>query len=115
MAQPTLQELIAQRKGGRSFSKLSEDAGNVPSASRFHQLSTEVGDFPNRETIEGIAQALRLPVRAIVVATMASFGWDTGPQHAELMDRLGAYDLTGLDSDEVEAIISVVAAMTKRR
>lgn len=114
MAQQTISELIEQNKGGRSYEQLQEDAGGTPSRSRWHQLqNAPLQDFPNKATLEGIAKALRRPPYVVAVACMASIGWQTGPQQAELLDRLGAYDLSALTSDQCEAIVSVVTSMLR--
>jgi hypothetical protein len=111
----SLQDLIEARRQERSFERLQEDSRGVPSRSRWHQLQKQrhLEDIPNRRTLEGIAEALNVSPFAVLRSCAVSMGWETGPQAAQILDRLAAYDLTRLRADQVEAVISVVASMLK--
>ena len=74
---PTLAELILQRKGGRSFERLSEDCGGVPAGRRLQQLSTPsrpMKNFLDPETITGMARGLGVSEKDIVLASARSLG-----------------------------------------
>jgi hypothetical protein len=109
----TLAELIEARRGGRSFQRLEDEApGNTPSSSRWHQLARRpLRGIPEDGTIIGIAEVLGVSPFDVLVSCAASLGWPTGPQKAELLERMAAYDVGGLTGDEVEVVISMVAVL----
>jgi hypothetical protein len=116
VAQQTLAELIANRRGGRSYKRLAEESpGGTPVASRWHQLENRPlrRDIPETPTIISIAAVLGVSPFTVVRASCASLGWDTGRQTSDLMDRLSAYDVGELDDDEVDAVVAVVVAMIR--
>lgn len=71
----TLAGLIADRKGTRSYDRLSRDCGGVPTSKRLHQLATVTPkNFPDPDTIRGLAAGLGVTVTDIVMASARSLG-----------------------------------------
>ncbi|WP_432794458.1 hypothetical protein [Rhodococcus ruber] len=71
--EPTLAGLIADRKGTRSYDRLSDDCGGTPSSGRLHQMATKpLKNFPDPESIRGMAQGLGVTVTDIVMASARS-------------------------------------------
>lgn len=74
---PTLAELILDRKGGRSFERLSEDCGGIPAGRRLQQLangSRQMKNFPDPETIAAMARGLGVSTTEVVLASARSLG-----------------------------------------
>lgn len=75
----TLGELIADRKGTRSYERLSTDCGGTPTAKRLHQLATKPQrNFPDPPTIKGLAQGLGVSVTDVVMAAARMVGLSVG-------------------------------------
>lgn len=71
--EPTLAGLIADRKGTRSYDRLSDDCGGTPSSGRLHQMATKpLKNFPDPESIRGMARGLGVTVTDIVMASARS-------------------------------------------
>ncbi|QXW04050.1 hypothetical protein [Rhodococcus globerulus] len=69
----TLAGLIADRKGTRSYDKLSKDCGGTPTSKRLHQLANVAPkNFPDPDTIRGLATGLGVTVTDIVMASARS-------------------------------------------
>ena len=69
----TLAGLIADRKGTRSYDKLSKDCGGTPTSKRLHQLANVAPkNFPDPDTIRGLAIGLGVTVTDIVMASARS-------------------------------------------
>lgn len=112
MPDQTLADLIASRKGGRSYAQLSEAADGVPSTSWWHLRATRpLDDFIELKSVLAVSKVLGVGHWAVVKAEMSSLGLDTGPAQARLYDRLGAYDVTRLTDSDIETIVGVVAAL----
>lgn len=72
---PTLQALVADRKGGRSYEQLAALSGGRLSRARIQQIATrEMKAFPDAATLAGLARALDVPVQEVVLATARSLG-----------------------------------------
>lgn len=72
---PTLQALVADRKGDRSYEQLAALSGGRLSRARIQQIATrEMKAFPDAATLAGLAQALDVPVQEVVLATARSLG-----------------------------------------
>lgn len=70
-----LSVLIATRKGDRSYERLSRDCGGIPTANRLQQIATrKLNEFPNPDTIEGLAAGLGATVTDITLACARSLG-----------------------------------------
>ncbi|MGN7133418.1 hypothetical protein ACTHQY_09105 [Rhodococcoides corynebacterioides] len=71
----TLAALIAERKGDRSYDRLSSDCGGTPSAARLQQLTTApLKNFPDPPSIKGMSAGLGTTVTDIVLACARSLG-----------------------------------------
>lgn len=71
--EPTLAEVIADRKGERSYDRLAADCGGAPSAGRLHQMATKpLKNFPDPDSIRGMASGLGVTVTEIVMASARS-------------------------------------------
>ncbi|QTJ65019.1 hypothetical protein HYG77_04990 [Rhodococcus sp. ZPP] len=68
-----LAALIADRKGTRSYDRLAEDCGGTPSSGRLHQMATRpLKNFPDPDSIRGMANGLGVTVTDIVMAAARS-------------------------------------------
>lgn len=115
MAQ-TLQELIAERRGGRSYVKLAEECGGKPSASRWHQLATDgPADLSQADTIVPMAEVLQVTPFRVLRAFAVSLGWETDVPPAALIDRLSAFDLAQLSAAQVDAVVDMVKVLIPTR
>jgi hypothetical protein len=71
--EPNLAVLIADRKGTRSYDRLAEDCGGTPSSGRLHQMATRpLKNFPDPDSIRGMANGLGVTVTDIVMAAARS-------------------------------------------
>ena len=71
--EPNLAALIADRKGTRSYDRLAEDCGGTPSSGRLHQMATRpLKNFPDPDSIRGMANGLGVTVTDIVMAAARS-------------------------------------------
>lgn len=71
--EPTLAEVIADRKGDRSYDRLAADCGGTPSAGRLHQMATKpLKNFPDPDSIRGMASGLGVTVTEVVMASARS-------------------------------------------
>ncbi len=103
----TLAGLIADRKGTRSYEKVSQDCGGIPTSKRLHQLATQKPkNFPDPDTIRGLAQGLGVTITDIVMASARSLGLPvyTGNDPSALAIG-GAGDLP----DSTKEVLSTVA------
>lgn len=67
--EPNLAALIADKKGTRSYEKISQDCGGLPTAKRVHQLATKPQkNFPDPDTIRGLARGLGVTITDVVMA-----------------------------------------------
>lgn len=72
---PTLQALVADWKGDRSYEQLAALSDGRLSRARIQQIATrEMKAFPDAATLAGLAQALDVPVQEVVLATARSLG-----------------------------------------
>ena len=94
-AQPDLADLIAMRKGTRSYARLSRDAGGYPTGNRIQQLASERewAKFPDPDTLRGLARALSLPMSEIVMAAARTVGLPVPPRDPTVLMIAGAGDL----------------------
>ncbi|WP_152975382.1 hypothetical protein [Rhodococcus rhodochrous] len=103
----TLAGLIADRKGTRSYEKVSQDCGGIPTSKRLHQLATQKPkNFPDPDTIRGLAQGLGVTITDIVMASARSLDLPvyTGNDPSALAIG-GAGDLP----DSTKEVLSTVA------
>lgn len=104
-----LQDLIAERKAGRSYEQISAASGGTPTAGRLQQLATSpLRSFPDPDTIRALSTSLRVPVRVVVAASAESLGLETGAGTSRLEAWLPSEKLGDLSAAGVEAVLSVV-------
>ena len=69
----TLQQLIKDRKGDRSYQRVSKDSGGKPTFQTLASLAEKpMKSFPSKETIEGLERGLGVPAREIILAAARS-------------------------------------------
>lgn len=77
--QPDLQQLLLERKGGRSYDRLSEDCGGIPTDKRLNQIAKHgIKNFPDAATIEGLSTGLNVSVTSVVLSAARSLGLKVG-------------------------------------
>lgn len=105
--QPALTALILQKKGDRSYDRLSEDCGGVPSSGRLHQMATRpLKNFPDPPSIEGLAQGLGVTVTEVVLASARELGlnvWSGIDPDALIIGR------AGLLPDSAKQVVTALA------
>lgn len=70
-----MQRMIADRKGDRTYERLSRDCGGVPTTNRAHGMATKpMKSFPDADTMVGLARGLNASVTDVVLACAASVG-----------------------------------------
>ena len=70
-----IERLILDRKGDRTYDRLSRDCGGVPSDKRLHQMATRpIRNFPDPDTIQGLARGLNVSALSVLVAIANSLG-----------------------------------------
>ncbi|ASN38843.1 hypothetical protein CGQ24_07350 [Arthrobacter sp. 7749] len=75
-----LQDLIAQHKGDRSYSKLAAASGDLVKSATLQRIATiPTGAFPEPKALEGIATAFNIPISDVVLAAGRSAGLSTEP------------------------------------
>lgn len=81
-----LENLILNNKGKRTYAELSRDCGGFPSDKRLHQMVSRPNkNFPDPETIKGLARGLRVPAAEVITATARSLGIEVGEDSADLV------------------------------
>ncbi|RRQ26270.1 hypothetical protein DK926_18660 [Rhodococcus sp. Eu-32] len=112
----TLSELIADRKGTRSYERLSQDCGGTPTAKRLHQLATkQQRNFPDPPTIRGLALGLGVSVTDVVMAAARALGLSVGvgnDPHALTLPLAG--DLPASARESIESVSRELVAMYTR-
>lgn len=104
-----LQHLLAQRKGTRSYERLSRDCGGNPGAKRLQQLGTQpIKNFPDPPTVEGLARGLGVTRTEVVLACARSLG--VAVEHDDAL----SLDTAGLTPRQTDALRMVIAAMLDR-
>ena len=75
MQATNLATLIANAKGSRSYDRVAADCGGTPTAARLQQLATKpLKNFPDPDTIRGLARGLSTSVTEVIAASAASLG-----------------------------------------
>lgn len=70
-----LVQLILDRKGDRSYERLSKDCGGIPTRARLGQIATtEFKTFPDPATLRGLSRGLGVPMTDVVLAAARSLG-----------------------------------------
>ena len=92
-----LQQLIAAHKGPKSYRELAEQSGGRLEAKAFHSVATTAttAKLPSPAHLEGIASALGIPIRDVILAAATSAGLtpEPIPDVQELREQLLYYRL----------------------
>lgn len=106
-----LSTLLLERKAERSFERLSKDCGGYPTANRLQQIATgQLNEFPNPDTIKGIARGTGLTVTEVVLASARSLGLPVRDADLSALVIAGAGDLP---AGAKETIYSVARQMMR--
>src|SRR5207342_1046026 len=82
------------------------DGAGVPTSGRWHQLATgPIKNFPDPETIYGIARALRVTVTEVVMAAARSLGIEVRE------DSHGSLSTAGLSDEQIQVVRMVIEAL----
>ena len=87
----TLQDLIAEHKGNRSYRALADASNGLVSSKVLDGIvNRPPAGFPSIGTLKGIATALNVPISDVVLAAGKSAGLDTHPMPNvhELRERI---------------------------
>lgn len=85
-----IQQLVANKKGDRSFARLSADCGGRPTGPALQKLtSSPLKSFPDPDTIRGLSRGLNLPIRQIVEACARSVGLDISAESDDVLPIVG--------------------------
>lgn len=110
-----LGELIRRNKGDRSYDTLARDCGNRPTSQRIQQIasSRRLTNFPDPESIRGLAKGLGVTEAAVVHAAAISVGLRV----EEPASRLAS--LIPVDADRTsdrfqDAVLGVIRAALAR-
>lgn len=107
-----LQDLIAERKAGRSYEQLARDCGGAPSAARLQQIATTpLRAFPDPDTIRSLATGLRVPERAVLNASAESLGLDVAGGSSKLEEWLPSSKLGALTPEQVDTVLAVISTL----
>lgn len=107
----TLARLIGQRKGDRSFKRLSTDCGGIPTANRLQQMATkDISAFPDPDTIRGISLGLGTTITEVTLASARSLGLNVASGEPDALTLAGA---GALPVEAQEAILSVSREMQR--
>lgn len=88
-----LQALIATHKNGRSYQALADNSNGIMTHQSFQGIATRpTKAFPSPETIKGIATALNVSQRTVILAAAESLGLckddPTGPRSPQAIADL---------------------------
>ncbi|GAA5229210.1 hypothetical protein [Arthrobacter cryoconiti] len=84
-------DLILDRKGGRTYGKLSDDCGGQPTSGRLQQMATtRLKAFPDPETLKGLAIGLGVSVTRIILTAAESLDLPVQPVDDGDMTLYGA-------------------------
>lgn len=109
--QPNLAQLILTKKGDRTYAKLARDCGGAPTDRRLNgMVMRPISQFPDIETMRGLAIGLRVDVSEVVLAASRSLGLQIGGSNPGALIVHGAGHLP--DSAQ-EALISMAAELMK--
>jgi hypothetical protein len=105
-----IRALIEAMKGDRSYADLAKASGNKPTRQRWQQLATDQPkQFPEPETIHGIAAALRVTPLTVVHAFAESFGIvvKDEPRLVQLLPP----GIERLSDDDVRQVVNIAARL----
>lgn len=108
----TIDQLITELRGNRTYEQLAEDCGGFPSFSRIAAMAKKgITAFPSPETIQGLARGLGVSTGDIVESCGASLGlWEEGKNRTPIALPQGSEKLT---ATQKAAIVGVVREFIK--
>lgn len=108
----TIGDLITRYKGDRSYDRLATDMGldakgnKLLSGKRLGQIVLSgPKEFPEPDTVRGLARALAVPPREIVLSYAFTLGLPVSSDDEDLLD------ISGLTDGQKEAIRALVIAL----
>jgi hypothetical protein len=109
---PNLAQLINERRGDRSYERLSRDCGGDPGSKRLQQMATgkPLSAFPSPETIQGLALGLGMSAADVLHACARSLGLSVTPEDPSELKIQGA---GALPPDSQEALLLIAREMLK--
>ena len=108
---PNLAQLILAKKGDRSYAKLARDCGGAPTDRRLNSLVLRpMNQFPDIDTMRGLAIGLRVDVSEVVLAAARSLGLQIAESNPGSLIVPGAGHLPG---SAQETLISMAAELMK--
>ena len=110
-----LAELITEKRDGRSYAELSRDGGGTPSPQRWQQMvALEPKTFPESPAIRGMARALRVTERTIIMSAAEGLGFEVAQSESGFILGLpGGYEQ--LPPSDWSVIWSVIQALVDAR
>lgn len=113
--QPDLQQLIIDRKGGRTFDRLAEDCGGVPTAKRLVQITKHgIKNFPDAATIEGLSVGLNVSVTSVVMSAGRSVGLRVGVTEPDSITVPGVSKLPSTARNLIVSLAQEMVALQGR-
>lgn len=107
----SLQALILDKKGDRSYERVSRDCGGVPATKALHRLATSpMKAFPDKATLLGLQRGLPASVDQLLDACAISMGLKDDAEHPDNLVIRGA---GGLPSSSQQLLIALSAEMQR--
>jgi hypothetical protein len=98
--QETLQRLILDLKGDRSYERLARDCGFDMKSRALHRAATKPAlSFPDPDTIRGLSRGLNVPVTRVVMACARSVGLNVSETDPTELVLQGAGELPQASKD----------------
>ena len=92
--QETLQRLILDLRGDRSYERLARDCGYDIKSRALHRAATKPAlSFPDPDTIRGLSRGLNVPVTRVVLAAARSVGLNVADSDPTELVLQGAGEL----------------------
>lgn len=106
----TLEQLVLDHKGDRSYDRLGKDCGNNPTGKRLQQITTMgIKNFPDPDTIRGLSRGLGVSITDVVLASARSLGLSVASDPTS--GALVLADVAELPSSARQALTSVAREM----
>lgn len=89
-----VQAMILERKGDRTYARLSADCGGIPTEKNLQKIvARDMKDMLDKATIEGLARGLGVTVTSVVLACATSMGLRVRPADEDVLELPGAGSL----------------------
>jgi hypothetical protein len=111
----TLAALIKDRKGRRSFDRLSADCGGYPNGRRIQQMATatrKMKAFPDPETMVNLARGLNCTPMDVLIAAANSLHFPTRDTAGPGLTIPGGESLPPIARDALQYVGRAMVAMT---